>query len=114
MTNLSPVSQAALSSVAKPLARIEKPSAGSGLHDDTAAHEQRRGASAQRAVQQRLSHSGTEDAPRWYGPRLAAPFVAQVLGQVLPHSGPDAYSASVAYKSAPAVLPAGICLDREI
>ena len=114
MTSISPVSQAALSGVGKSLARIEKPSAGSGLHDGATTNEERHGASAQRALPPRLSHSDTEDAPRWYGSRLTAPFVAQVLGQVLPRSGPDAHSASAAYKSAPALLRPGICFDREI
>lgn len=114
MTNLSVVSQAALSGVARSLARIEKSSAGSGLHDDAAAHEQRASNAAQRAPSQRLSRSETEDAPRWYGPRLAAPFVAQILGQVLPGSGPDALSASAAYGHAPARLPAGLCFDSEV
>jgi len=114
MTTVSTVSQAALSGVAKSLARIEKPSAGSGLHDGAATNEERREASARPALPQRLSHSETEDAPRWYAPRLTAPFVAQVLGQVLPRSGPDAHSASAAYKSAPALLRPGICFDREV
>jgi hypothetical protein len=114
MTNISQVSQAALSGVAKSLARIEKPSAGSGLHDGAAANEERRGASAQQARTQRLSHYETKDAPRWYGQHLTAPFVAQVLGQVLPRSNADAYAASAAYRSAPARVPTGICLDREV
>jgi hypothetical protein len=114
MTNISPVSQAALSGVAKSLARIEKPSAGSGLHDGAAANGERRGASAQQAPPQRLSHSETKDAPRWYGQHLTAPFVAQVLGQVLPRSNADAYAASAVYRRAPARVPAGICLDREV
>lgn len=114
MTSISPVSQAALSGVGKSLARIEKPSAGSGLHDDATANEERHGASAQRTLPPRLSHSDTEDAPRWYGSRLTAPFVAQVLGQVLPRSNADAYAASAAYRSAPVRVPAGICIDREI
>jgi hypothetical protein len=114
MTNISPVSHVAPSGVAKSLARIEKPSAGSGLHDGATANEERRGASAQQALPQRLSHSDTEDAPRWYGPRLTAPFVAQVLGQVLPRSNADAYAASAAYRSAPVRVPTGICLDREV
>ncbi len=113
LTNLSSVSQAALSS-AKSLARIEKPSAGSGLHDGAAANEERRGASTQRVLPQSVSQSGTEDASRWYGPRLTAPFVAQVLGQVLPRSNADACAASAAYRSAPVRVPTGICLDREV
>jgi hypothetical protein len=114
LTNVSTVSQAALSGVARSLAPIEKPSAGNGLHNGAAAHDERHDASAQRALPQRVSHSETEDAPRWYGPRLTAPFVAQVLGQVLPRSSADAYAASAAYKSAPALLRPGICFDREI
>ena len=114
MTSISPVSQAALSGVAKPLARIEKPSAGSGLHDGAAAYDERRGASAQHTLPQRVSHSETEDAPRWYGPRLTAPFVAQVLGQVLPRSASDALSASAAYRNAPVRIPAGLCFDSEV
>jgi hypothetical protein len=43
-----------------------------------------------------------------------APFVAQVLGQVLPRSNADAYAASAAYRSAPTPLRPGICLDREV
>jgi hypothetical protein len=114
MTNISPVSQAALSGTARSLARIEKPSVSSSLHDGGATYDGRNEASPQRTPPQRLSRSETESAPRWYGPRLAAPFVAQILGQVLPHAEADARSASAAYKSAPAIFRAGICLDREV
>ncbi|HTW33732.1 MAG TPA: hypothetical protein VMD53_03865 [Rhizomicrobium sp.] len=113
MTSLFPISQTALSGVAKPLARIEKPSAGSGLHDGATTREERKQASSQGALRRGLSRSETEDAPRWYGPRLTAPFVAQILGQVLPQSGPDAQSANAAYRSGPALFPAGVCFDSE-
>jgi len=114
MTNLTSVSYAALSSVARPLARIEKSSAGSGLHNGATANEERRETTSPRTLPQKLSHSETEDAPRWYGPRLTAPFVAQVLGQVLPRSTSDALTASAAYGPVAIRIPTGICLDREV
>jgi len=114
MTNLTSVSHAALSSVAKPLARIEKSSAGSGLHNGAAANEERRETASQRALPLSVSQTETEGAPRWYGPRLTAPFVAQVLGQVLPRSTSDALSASAAYGPGSIRIPTGICVDREV
>jgi hypothetical protein len=114
MTTLLPVSLSALSGAAKPLAPVKKSSADSGLHDDAARHGDRRQSTSRSAPTQGLSHSETEGASRWYGPRLAAPFVAQILGQVLPHSPSDPMTARTAYRSAPTRIPTGICFDSEV
>lgn len=44
------------------------------------------------------SHNGTKDgASFWNGPRLRAPFVAQVIGQVAGENAPDTRSALASY-----------------
>ena len=100
-----------MSGSAKALVRIEKASSGSGLHNRFTAEEQRRESAAARTPQQTLSRTETEAAPRWHGTRLSAPFVAQLLGQVLPPSGPDALSARAAYGHADGLPTAGKYLD---
>jgi hypothetical protein len=46
-----------------------------------------------------LSHSGTNWAePLWSGPCLRAPFVAQLLGQLMPSGNSDLRSALQAYR----------------
>jgi len=112
-TGISSVAGAACGS-AKALVRVEKASAGSGLHNRSKADEQRRESAADRIPQQSLSRTETETAPRWHGTRLSAPFVAQILGQVLPQSGPDAASARAAYGHAGAWRATGIRFDRDV
>ena len=53
-----------------------------GEYRDHAEPRERRGAFADRRALSRSGTGGT--APLWYGPRLRAPFVAQIIGQVLP------------------------------
>jgi hypothetical protein len=108
------ISGAASSASGRSLARVEKPSRSSDLHDDTAGREGPREQTGDRLSPRAVSRSGTDDAPRWHGPRLSAPFAAQILGQVLPNSGPDAASARAAYRKPRAYLPAGFCLDDEV
>jgi hypothetical protein len=51
---------------------------------------------------ERLSQSGTEwIEPLWSGPRLRAPFVAQLLGQLLPSSKCDSRGFFRAYHAQP-------------
>jgi hypothetical protein len=51
--------------------------------------------------------------PEWNGPRLTAPFVAQVLGQVLTQDGDAKRSALSAYRSEAKVFRALLC-DRRV
>jgi hypothetical protein len=83
-----------------PLARVEKTSASSSLHNGEAPEEQHRQAEPRESSRPALSRSGTTTAPRWNAPRWSAPFVAQILGQVLAHPAPDAVSARAAYARA--------------
>jgi hypothetical protein len=61
----------------------------------------------------RLSQIETGYEPDWNGPRLTAPFAAQVLGQVLPQDGSDQRSALSAYRADAQVLRALLC-DRRV
>jgi hypothetical protein len=91
--------------------RVGKSCNGNGLHNDDAEPQKRRDDFANRNASRTLSHSETVSAPRWYGPRLAAPFVAQILGQVLAHDTPDTLAARAAYQGT-AGVPSGILLDQ--
>jgi hypothetical protein len=51
--------------------------------------------------------------PDWNGPRLTAPFVAQVLGQVLPQNNEDGRLALSAYRGDAQVFRARLC-DRRV
>jgi hypothetical protein len=76
-----------------------------GEHRGNTQPRERRGPSADRRA---LSRPGTEaSAPLWYGPRLRAPFVAQLIGQVL--AAGDAPRPMV-YREKP--VPVGLMLDR--
>lgn len=113
-TDITPASGAAWAGSSRSLVPVEKTSADNGLHNRSTAGERRREPSDDRISQQSLTRSGTESAPRWHGPRLSAPFVAQILGQVLPQSGPDALSARAAYGHAGALLAAGRNFDQDV
>jgi hypothetical protein len=114
LTSFSVISGAVVPSSARSLARVEKPSSSNSLHNESSAEEGQRERAAGRIAPKRLSRSETDGAPVWYGPRLSSPFVAQILGQVLPHSGPDALTVRAAYRNAPALFPTGICFDNEV
>jgi hypothetical protein len=58
------------------------------------------------------SRNGTQDdASFWDGPRLRAPFVAQVLGQIAGENVPDARSALASYTH---VEPLRLFFDRSV
>ena len=113
-TSISSSAGAAWSGSAKALVRVEKASAGSGLHNRSDADEQHRELGANRLPQSSLSRIETDSVPRWHGTRLCAPFVAQILGQVLAQSGPDALSARAAYEHAGAWRATGVRLDQDV
>jgi len=113
-SGISSAAGAAWSGFARALVRVEKASAGSDLHNRSETHEQRREAAADRIPQISSCQTETEAAPRWHGTRLRAPFVAQILGQVLPQSGPDASSVRAAYRHAGALSATGIRLDQDV
>jgi len=114
LTTFPNVTGAALSGSGRSLARVEKPSRSNDLHNDMDDGRGPRDHAGEQPPPRRLSQSGTDGAPPWHGPRLSAPFAAQILGQVLPNSGPDAASARAAYRKARVYLPAGFCLDDEV
>ena len=82
------------------VAPVEKSCSGNSLHDGANDSRKRRDDSMPRMSTRELSHSETGSASRWYGPRLSAPFVAQILGQVLAPSEPDMRGARTAYEGA--------------
>lgn len=100
MTPFSPINGAAGPGPRLPLARVEKTSASSSLHNGQGPEEEHRQAETREAPRPALSHPGTGAAPRWNAPRWSAPFVAQILGQVLARSAPDTASARAAYARA--------------
>jgi hypothetical protein len=100
MTSFPLIAGAAIPGPRLPLARVEKASASSGLHNGQGPEEEHRQAETREGSRPALSRSGTEAAPCWNGPRWSAPFVAQILGQVLAQPAPDAASARAAYRRA--------------
>jgi hypothetical protein len=95
------------------IAPVEKSCGSNGLNNGAGAPRKHRDDSIHRAPQQDLSHSETVSAPRWYAPRLSAPFVAQILGQVLAQAEPDTNGARAAYEAAVMRTTGGI-YDRRI
>ena len=100
MTPFPLIGGAALPGPRLPLVRVEKASASNGLHNGQAPEEEHRQAETREGSRPTVSRSGTGAAPRWNGPRWSAPFVAQILGQVLAQPAPDAASARAAYARA--------------
>ena len=65
-------------------ARVEKAADCAGLHGEYRGEAEPRERRTPRPDRRAMSRAGTfETAPLWYGPRLRAPFVAQIIGQVL-------------------------------
>jgi len=79
------------------VARIEKISSCNGLQNGPATQGGPRQERQPRTSQNSVSQFETPAGSHWHGPRLSAPFVAQVLGQVLPPDAPNAASAHAAY-----------------
>jgi hypothetical protein len=113
-TSLSLAAGAVIPNSARLVARIEKTSSGNGLHDGSTSGEERREAATQRVAQRALSRSETKSAPHWNGPRWSAPFVAQILGQVLPHEDRNNPSVRAAYDAPRVVVPVGTACDRSV
>ena len=92
----------------------EKASAGSGLHNRSEATRSAANSPPIVFRDDRCPELKQKPLLRWHGMRLSAPFVAQILGQVLPQSGPDVASARAAYGHAVAWRATGIRLDRDV
>lgn len=113
-TGIATVGGAAIPNSARTLARVEKPSGGSGLHNEFTAEERAREFAARRSAQHSLSHSETHGTRNWRGPHLSSPFVAQLLGQVLAGDGADSLSAHAAYRKAHRAVATGMLLDGKV
>ncbi len=72
--------------------------------------EQRADARGERANPSRFGTNGFD--PLWHGPRLRAPFVAQVLGQMLAGEAKDAPSGLEVYRRG-GIVVRGHLLDGE-
>lgn len=92
--------------------RVEKINASNAPHGERRDKDVRTIALAPLQTNARLSQIETASCdPNWNGPRLTAPFVAQVLGQVLTQDGEDRRSALSAYRGEAQVFSALLC-DR--
>jgi hypothetical protein len=82
-------------------ARVEKASFSLGTGADRNRHDPADSHTFRSVPRRALPQYDTTDAaPLWNGPRLRAPFVAQVIGQVTGSPAPDARSALTAYAGA--------------
>ena len=109
MTSLPPIAGLA---ARPPLARVEKASESSSLHNDAPTDEERRESASRQTRRPSESHSGTGAASRWNGPRWSAPFVAQILGQVISRNAPDTVAAHAAYANT-GRMRVGVGFDRQ-
>jgi hypothetical protein len=106
------VASAGVSAVNAPTLRVEKPSKTQG----SSHNRQRDDAKDSRALVHdrrcQSSQNGTrDDASFWNGPRLRAPFVAQVIGQVIGENAPDSRSALASYTQ---IKPFNLFFDRSV
>jgi hypothetical protein len=90
----------------KPVRRVEKSRSGNGLHDDVAPDDGQTRSSANESRQRPTSRFDTRRAPLRHATRFSAPFVAQILGQVMEGTQENAPSACAAYAH-PCGLPRG-------
>ena len=110
-TGIATYGRAVLPNTARAIARVEKSSSGSGLHNEFTAEERPREFAAQRTSQRPLSHSETRTASDCRGAPFSSPFVAQLLGQVLGRQEPDRILAGAAYAKTRRVIAAGALFD---
>ncbi|HEY4125657.1 MAG TPA: hypothetical protein VGM36_13650 [Rhizomicrobium sp.] len=88
--------------------RVEKSADCAGLHGEYRGEQPLRDRRAPQADRRAVSRTGTfETAPLWYGPRLRAPFVAQIIGQVLGHAEA---AAQTGYRAD--TVPVALVVDR--
>jgi hypothetical protein len=106
-------SGAAVPSLRRLSARVEKICGNNGLRDDYTDNPYRRDGRDNPSPPKTASRIDTGPAPRWYGPRHSSAFAAQILGQVMTQGAPDAASARTAYAGADNGRR-GRALDREI
>ena len=92
------------------VAPVQNISHSNGLHNDAGNRDRYGDGSAPRFARKESSRFGTYSASPWNGPRLTAPFVAQVLGQVLIPKTPDTDSARAAYAGKP-LFAEGVLVD---
>lgn len=84
MTTIAPLPARAGAPSNTAVARVQKTAESGGLHGEYRGEQGPRERRGQRIDRRAVSRAGTfETAPLWYGPRLRAPFVAQIIGQVL-------------------------------
>ena len=109
--NFPIVAGSAWPSSGRGVAPVEKACNTNGLHGDKPPHPEPPGGGFRRIGAEKASRFDTGAAPGWHGPRLRAPFVAQVLAQVLFTPEPDVAAARAAYGGSPNI-PSGILCDR--
>ena len=93
-------------------ARVEKPNKTNDSRHDRRNADAKDARIGLRDRRRDSSRNGTnDDAPFWNGPRLRAPFVAQIIGQVTGETAPDARSALASYAQ---VEPTHFFIDRSV
>jgi hypothetical protein len=96
-----------------PIRRTEKPWHDNHFYGERDGHHARQHSKQTHFNDGRVSRYDTaERTPLWDGPRYNAPFVAQVLGQILTATPQRAPSALAAYRKA-ATLPPTLVFDRK-
>lgn len=98
--NLPVVTAAASEAYRAQHARIGKSCAGNGLHNEDDFAQSPKGDRRAALPRRTLCQNDTQAAPAWHGPRWSAPFIAQVLGQILSQDAPDLAAARTAYGDA--------------
>jgi hypothetical protein len=106
------VPSAGVSAYSAARARVEKPSETQQSRHDRRRDDAKDARARLHDRRRPSSQNGTrDDASFWNGPRLRAPFVAQVIGQVTGESAPDARSALASYAQ---VEPLHLFFDRSV
>lgn len=115
MTTVGAYGQMGGAGLPAPVRRVEKPPPGNALHGEQ--QDRERSSDERRAVpgDRRVSQIGTASrTPLWNGPRFTAPFVAQVLGQIMPEGTSAAPSALAAYSQRTARPTTALLFDADV
>jgi hypothetical protein len=92
------VAGSGVTAVAPAELRVEKPNKTNDSANGRRREDERDPRSGLRDRRRSLSRNETtQNAPFWNGPRLRAPFVAQIIGQMTGGNAPDAQSALACY-----------------
>jgi hypothetical protein len=106
------VASAGVSAVRAPVLRVEKPNETQGSGSNRRRGDAKDPRDGLRDRRRKSSQNGTpNDASFWDGPRLRAPFVAQIIGQVIGDNAPDARSALASYAQ---IEPNHLFFDRSV